>query len=313
VTVLARVGEQLYWASRYLERAEGVARVLREHTHLLIDLPTSVPLTWEPLLEMTGDRPARGFAPGTGEAAVVRFLVWSADNPGGIAVSVGRAREDLRGCREVIPTEAWEVVNDLHLSMASRRGEGVDRRGRARLLDRVIADHQRYLGILLGTMSRDLAFTLMRLGRHIERAALTTRVLDVRAASLIGPSDRERYEDVQWIGVLRSLSALHMYHRATTEPVSAEGAMRFLLLDPVFPRSVAHCLTSVLQTAGQLPVADRVLPACHAALEVLEGLDPAGRGPAHLHAGARALGDAVAVLHDAVMDAYFPPVAVAGA
>jgi uncharacterized alpha-E superfamily protein len=307
VTLLARVGEQLYWAARYLERAEGVARVVREHTHLLVDLPASVPLTWEPLLEMAAGPEARAAVGTRDEAAVVRYLVGDAHGPAGIAGSIARARENLRGCREVVPVEAWQVANDLHLFMAAHRDEGVDRRGRTRLLDRVIDDHQRFLGIVLSCMSRDTAFTLMRLGRHIERATLTARVLDVRAASLVGPSAVERYDQIQWIGVLRSLSALHMYHRSTADPVSAEGAMRFLMLDPVFPRSVAYCLTSALGALGRLPASGGVLSACRAALEVLDALDPAGAGARRLHAGARELGAAVAALHVAVMDAYFPP------
>lgn len=111
MTLLARVAEELYRSARRLERAEGVARVVREHTHLLTDMPVSVPLTWEPLLEMAGDADLfRGLGSGPDEAAIVRFLVSGPDNPDGIASSVRRARESLRTCREVLPSEAWVVV-----------------------------------------------------------------------------------------------------------------------------------------------------------------------------------------------------------
>lgn len=309
--LLARVGEQLYWAARYMERAEGTARVVREHTNILVDMPTSVALTWEPLLAMTGESEAfRETGAEPGEAAVVRFLVGDADNPGSIAASVARARDNLRGCREIVPAEAWGVVNELHLHMAAHRTEDVDRRSRARLLGRVIDDHLRFLGIVISGMTRDTAFTMMRLGRHVERVGLTTRVLDVRAEALLGPAARGRYDDVQWIGVLRSLAALHMYHRRMTEPVSAAPAMRFLLREPTFPRSVSYCLASILQTAGQLPRGEDVVAAAAAALDTLDALDPESASPQALRVGAQTLAAAAEDLHDRILRAYFPPATV---
>lgn len=311
MTLLARVGEHLYWAARYLERAEGLARVMREHTFLLADMPTSVPLTWEPLLAIGGSAAFPGDGNPPTEAAIVRHLLGDPDNPDSIAEGASRARENLRACREVIPVEAWLVANDLHLYLDARRNEGIDRGSRARLLDRVIEDHQLFLGILLGNMSRDAAFTLMRLGRHIERVLLITRVLDVRAGQLLGPAEPARYDEVQWIGVLRSLSALHMYHRSSGVPVAAIPAMRFLILEPTFPRSVAYCLTSITQTVAELPMAERLLAGCEDALEILEGLagaDDAGS----LHAGAGALGREVERIHDMVVAACFPDSAFAG-
>lgn len=309
--LLARVGEQLYWAARYMERAEGTARVVREHTNILVDMPTSVPLTWEPLLAMTGESEAfadTGAQPD--EAAVVRFLVGDADNPGSIAASIARARDNLRGCREIVPAEAWGAVNELHLHMRAHRTEDVDRRSRARLLGRVIDEHLRFLGIVISGMTRDTAFTMMRLGRHVERACLTTRVLDVRAEALLDPAVRGRYDDVQWIGVLRSLAALHMYHRRMTEPVSPAPAMRFLLREPTFPRSVAYCLTSILQTAGQLPRGEDIVTAAAGALDTLDALDPEGASPEVLRVGAQTLAAAVEDLHDRILRAYFPPATV---
>ena len=313
MTLLARVGEQLYWAARQLEHAEGVSRVVREHTHLLADMPASVPLTWEPLVGIGGDPALFGELFGTpDEASVIRFMVSSPDNPESIAGSVERARENLRACREVVPTEAWVVGNDLHLYLAAQRGAGLDRGERGRLLERVIDEHQRFLGILLGNMSRDAAFTLMRLGRHIERAVLTTRVLDVRAEPLLGPPSADRYDEVQWIGVLRALSALHMYHRTVGEPVSASTTMRFLLLEPTFPRSVSYCMSSVLDLVRELPAEEEVTGACDAAVALLDEVDDRAATAERLHRAAHLLVDALEEVQIRVGDAYFPPVSASG-
>ena len=151
--LLSRVAENLYWAARYLERAEDTARIVREHTNLIVDLPVTVPVTWQPLLAITGtveefDETERI----VGETDIIHFLIAERDNTGSVVMCVEQARENLRTTREVIPRDAWQAVNDLYLYVASHRTEGVERRGRNRFLDRVIADAQRMVGILAGTM-----------------------------------------------------------------------------------------------------------------------------------------------------------------
>ena len=103
--LLSRVAEHLYWAARYVERAEDTARVVAEHTHLLVDLPTSVPLTWEPLLAVTGQRAefrTQHTRPPT-SISIVTFLLADRDNPSSVVSSVVAARENLRTTREVAP------------------------------------------------------------------------------------------------------------------------------------------------------------------------------------------------------------------
>ena len=119
------------------------------------------------------------------ERDIVRFLVADASNGGSVVSSVASARENLRTTREVLPREAWQAVNDLYLFTSRDAEGGVDRRSRARYLGRVISDCQRLDGVLSGMMSRDQAYELWRLGQMVERADMTTRVLGVRAASLL--------------------------------------------------------------------------------------------------------------------------------
>src|SRR6516225_4150497 len=114
--LLSRVAGNLYWAARYLERAEDTARIVREHTNLLVDLPTSVPVTWDPLLAITDIRAGfDGRYDAVDETSIVRYLVADRENQGSILMSVEQARDDLRTCREVVPRELWNVLNDLYL------------------------------------------------------------------------------------------------------------------------------------------------------------------------------------------------------
>ena len=265
--LLARVAEDLYWAARYLERAEDVARIVREHTNLIVDFPVAVPLTWEPLGAVAGAFSATEMV--RDELAVVTALVADRSNSASISACVERARENLRTCREVIPQEFWLTVNDLHLYVSSHADEGVDRRSRSRFLTRVIAESQRAVGILGGVMSSDDAYEMLRLGRTIERADMTTRVLDVRAVSLL-ETGAGQLADVQWGGVLRSLSALQMFHRTRPEPVEAGPVVEFLLHDALFPRSVRCCLDKVAASIARLPAPERVAAAGAAAIDRVE-------------------------------------------
>ena len=125
-------------------------------------------------------------------------------------------------------------------------------------------------------MSRDEAYTMLRLGRHIERCDMVTRVLDVRAGLLLGerPERAELYDDLQWSSVLRSLSALQMYNRRSAKGAGAAEVIRFILGEGTFPRSVAYCLAGVQSSARELPLSESVLAACRAALVELSSSDP---------------------------------------
>jgi uncharacterized alpha-E superfamily protein len=315
--LLSRVAEQLYWTARYVERAEDTARVVGEHTHLLVDLPTSVPLTWEPLLSVTGAR--RQFDEGypvPDESNVIDFLLADRENSSSVLSTIVAARENTRTTREVVPREAWQTLNDLYLYATSHHGEAVDRRSRGRFLDKVVAECQRFAGIVAGTMSRDEAYQMLRLGRAVERADMTTRVLDVRAVALLrghpgngqgnGQSGND-HDEVQWAAVLRSLSALQAYHRRRRGPILGHPTVTFLVCDPDFPGSIAHCLGEVSAVACDIPRSESVDAAARAAQRTVELVAAAPLDK--LHDGLDELQMALGMVHDAVEATYFPPAA----
>lgn len=307
--LLSRVAERLYWAARYLERAEGTARIVREHSNVIIDLPLSVTPAWDHLLGITGGR--EGFDKRydhSDEASIVSFLVADTANPGSVRSSIAQARENLRTCRDILPVQAWNAVNDLYLAAGRGATDGVQRRNRSRFLEIVIASHQRLLGILTSTMSRDEAYTMLRLGRHIERADMATRVLDVRAGLLLGerPERAELYDDLQWSSVLRSLSALQMYNRRSAMGDGAPEVIRFILGEATFPRSVAYCLAGVQSAARMLPLSESVAVACRAALTELSSSDAAALLDAdELHRKADRLQIAIGTISERIATAYF--------
>lgn len=315
--LLSRVADNLYWGARYLERAEDTARIVRSYTELVIDLPTSALSSWEPLLAVAGSGAEFGaHHDGRGEVPIVQFLVADRTNPGSLAASIERARENLRTTREILPREAWQTVNDLYLYVGANAASGVERRTRARFLGRVIGECQQLNGVLTAVMNRDEAYELWRLGESLERADMTTRVVGVRAATLLaaeraasGPADdsvADIHDDVQWMGLLRSVSAMQMYQRVARGPIDGAGAVRFLLLDTSFPRSVASCVVRAREALTRLPHSDRTLPAVDELERVLDRAVATTRADdgARLDAAMDEVQLALAAIDHAVADAF---------
>jgi uncharacterized alpha-E superfamily protein len=271
--LLARMAQATYWAGRYLERAECTARIVQVHSDAHVDLPVGEDVGWEPLLAIVGvdsefaERYHRTTEPGTVPAAaaeehVIEFLLRGDDNPSSILAAVGTARENLRTARPVVPREAWEAANNLWLACSDHLDEVDTREGRVQWLRRVVAGCQRINGILLGTMSRDEAMSFLALGQNLERADLTTRVLDARSDNLhLTPGD-DPYDVVHWMAVLRSLAAYQPFRRAMPARPQGGSTLRFLLQDDRFPRAVSACLAEARSHLKDLPRAEEALEAC---------------------------------------------------
>lgn len=273
VMLLSRVADRIYWAARYLERAEDTARIVRAHTEMLADLPAQKPAMWKPLIAVAGSSAqydAR-FGEDVSENVVVSFLLSDPENPGSLVSCVAAARENLRTTRETIPRDGWQALNDSYHYVNGEIDRGVDRRARERFLGRVIADSRRIDGILATTMNHDEAYAMWRLGRAIERADMTTRVLGVRAASVLsetaaaqivaddGAELFRRHDELQWMGVLRSLSGLQMYSRAVRGPIAGPAVVHFLLEHDRFPRAVRALLRETRRALNELPDPVRLL------------------------------------------------------
>jgi transglutaminase-like putative cysteine protease/uncharacterized alpha-E superfamily protein len=291
-TLLARTAESIYWAGRYLERAEGMARVVLVHGDTHVDLPVGEDVGWSPLLAVAGLESAfqrrqetaepAGLSPGrrtpAPEAAVVKFLLHDEENPAGVLATVAAARRALRLARPAVPAEMYELGNELWLALRGREGELSTRDGRVRWLREVIAGCQRMNGVLWTTMPRDARVAFFRLGQYLERADLVCRVLAVRAEDVLGegpgvgavvgagPSAGTRtgtsYDEVRAMGVMRSLAAYQPF-RSTMPARPAHGsAVHFLLQDEAFPRAVAACLAELQAELKTLPRIDDAYSIC---------------------------------------------------
>ena len=257
--MLARVAESLYWMARYLERAEDTARLINATTMLVMDMPRGASFGWEDLLKVVGlDEPFHALYDEASETAVMSFLIQDERNPSSIFACVRHARENTRTFREVLPRESWEWVNELYLYTSTHLGHALDRRKRYEVLTEIIRRRQAVVGLLSGTMSRDEGFQFMRLGRNLERADMTSRVLDVSYAINLPYQNGQAglniaMPDMIWMSVLHALSAHQMYRRHVDVHARGHKVLAYLLNDLQFPRSVRHCLHEIQFSLDELP------------------------------------------------------------
>ncbi|SER56037.1 Uncharacterized conserved protein, Alpha-E superfamily [Nitrosomonas sp. Nm51] len=262
MTMLSSVASRIYWMARYLERAENTARLINVNTHLLLDLPRRVRLGWEPIIDISSSRDYfYNLYEDADERSVIRFMVSDTRNPDSILSALNKARENTRTIRDIIPREAWEQVNTLHLNSKTNARSVVTQRHRYDYLHSVILGVQTISGMLAGTMTHDEGYDFLRMGRNLERADMTTRIIDVRSASLLPdmPEDLTPFENLQWVSVLKSLTAYQMYRREVHQRIRRTDVLRFLLLQENFPRSFYHGLCQVGNCLGNLPRSNKVL------------------------------------------------------
>jgi len=254
--MLSRVAENLYWLGRYMERAENTGRIVNVNGNLLLDLPKGIAAGWQPLIEITGSGETyRESHHDFEERNVVRFLLGDNQNPGSIISSLSMARENARTIRDIIPRETWELINELYIYARDNLQSGLSKRGRYEYLKRIMRASQTFVGLSSGAMSADAGHEFLCIGRMLERADMTTRIIDVRSASLI-PAETSGllpFENIQWISVLKSLTAYQMYRQHVQARVRRADALRFLLLDDDFPRSVYRCVALVDESLQELP------------------------------------------------------------
>jgi uncharacterized alpha-E superfamily protein len=247
--MLSRVADSIYWMSRYIERAENVARFIDVNLNLMLDLPVGSAQQWRPLVDTTGD--AAKFARRYGSATqqnVIQFLTFDTENPNSILSCVRSARENARSVREIISSEMWEQVNEFYLMVNSAASVGSTRDPQELFASVKLSSHL-FAGVTDATMTHSEGWHFCRLGRRLERADKTSRILDVKYFLLLPTAEDvgTTFDDIQWAAVLRSASAFEMYRKSHGR-MSPARVVEFLLLDREFPRAIHSCLMAARES-----------------------------------------------------------------
>src|SRR5687768_16375355 len=318
--MLARVVENVYWLSRYLERAENTARIIGVNTNLLLDLPGGIAPGWLPLVDISGNRAEfnaqyKEKGPRGEERDVVQFLIADKENPGSICSSLTAARENARTLREILPTEAWELLNEFFAEFNKDLSAGINKRTRFDFLKRVVVTLQTIAGMLDGTMNRNDAHTFSTLGRNLERADMTSRIVDVRSAQLLPAETPELrpFETVQWMSVLKSLSGYQMYRLKMRTRVKRTDVLQFLLRDDQFPRSCQYCLTQLENSLTPLPRSEGVNEVLETAARFIDRAPLATLDQPGLHDLIDRIQLNINNVHNMIAGIYFPSRDVTGA
>lgn len=245
--MLSRIAESLFWIGRYLERADGTARILDVHLQLLLEDPwIDEDVACRSLLAVMGSFPEEG-ADTVGREDVLQQLAVDRSNYSSIAYCLGAARENARRAREIVSTELWETLNTTNARMPRRLQVDKVHNFFQWVRERTALS----VGVVDSSTSRDEAWQFFTLGRSIERTDMTARMLATRSLTeASGPS---------WTTILRSCGAYEAYLRTYKGMPSARNAAEFLLLDRLFPRSIIYSIQSAEQCMSAIdPRADRV-------------------------------------------------------
>lgn len=260
--MLSRVAETIYWIGRYLERAENTARLISVNTTLMLDLPKDMAPAWEPMVSLLGcheDYQERHEE--VTERRVTHFLIADQDNAASIISILALARENARTIREVLPREGWEKVNAMYQEMDEALHPSISRRDRQRLLNMVIEGVQTLTGLLAGTMNHDLAYMFLNVGRKIERADMTSRIVDMRWGSDLAEQGAELrpFEDLFWMSILKTLGAYQMYRQTMQVRISRKQVLEFLFQKDAFPRSLSYCLVNIQYNLAKVPLSESAI------------------------------------------------------
>ena len=245
--MLSRVADSIYWMNRYVERAENVARFVDVNLNLLLDSPPGMQQQWAPLVVTTGDQDI--FKERYGEATaenVLRFLTFDKEYPNSIISCLRTARENARSVREVISSEMWEQVNAFYLMVKEAADTGSISNLHIFFPEVKMSSHL-FAGVMEATMAHTEGWHFGQLGRLLERADKTARILDVKYYILL-PSVSDvgsPLDDLQWIALLKSASAYEMYRKCQYR-ITPKAVTEFLILNRDFPP-----LDFVLSTGGR--------------------------------------------------------------
>lgn len=244
--LLARDAEGLFWMARYLERVENMARLI--DVTQSFESPGFETEAWFGLIRINADEKnflERGFS--ADATHVKRFYLLDKGNSTSIPASLEEARTNARTLRPLMSTEMWKQLNVFHRFVSRITPEDLEGDALSRLCTRIKEGVQAHTGITQGTIYRDQGWYFYELGRYIERADQTTRMLDIKFTALLprGREEKRVAELTQWNAILRVAAGYHAFKRQARAQFAPEDVVQFLLRDPSNPRSPLLCVRRI--------------------------------------------------------------------
>jgi uncharacterized alpha-E superfamily protein len=266
--MLGRTASSLFWISRYMERAENMARMLDVgyRVSLTPGLDSGHREQWESTLNAAGIAEAFFAKHETAGLAPIRdFMLFDKDNPSSVVSCLNAARTNARSVRTAITTEMWESINETWIAFSSIRPSHKPATELPKMLDWIKRNTAQFRGALLNTILRDDGYSFSQLGVFTERADNTARILDVKYYVLLPRNDLVG-SDVdlqQWSTILRAASAHRSYRHVYRDRYKPWNIADFLILREEMPRSLAHCYGWIASTCADLELFYHARCNCH--------------------------------------------------
>ncbi|MEY2521400.1 MAG: hypothetical protein QOF24_3159 [Verrucomicrobiota bacterium] len=243
--MLSRVADSLYWMSRYIERAENNARIADVNLQMLLDLTnqheSDPQQQWDPIISSLEENElfASLYDKPDGKA-VIDFVSLQKKNPNSILSCLTHARENARTTSEQVSSEMWEQINRLYLFVKSDAAKKLVRTSPYEFFKRIITGSHLFQGITDATMTHGEGWDFIRIGRLLERADCTSRILDVKYHILLPSGEKVggNIDTIQWMSVLKSCSALEAYRKVYVGQVAPWKVAEFVITHSAFPRSI---------------------------------------------------------------------------
>ena len=245
--MLSRIAESLFWMARYMERAEDTSRILDVNYHMLLEQSQQTyKLRWEPLVNISGEQ-ERFFKLYTNATTqtVFEFLAFHEENPNSITQCINHARENARTIRDRISREMWQDINGLYLMVSKTRPEEEFIVGPHRFCSTIKFGSHRFHGVSDDTLPHDEGWHFLQLGRALERAEMTARIVDVEYHNLLESTPGETPDNHQWMAVLKSVAAYEIYRRQYHSRIDPERVAELLILHPQHPRSIRFSIATI--------------------------------------------------------------------
>lgn len=251
--MLSRTADHLFWMSRYIERAENLARLL-DVTYQMSLVPQSLSAinqSWNAIITLNSlDEAYQAKYSTVNGENVLKFMVSDPDNPASIFSCLRSARENAHAVRGTLTTEMWETLNSTWLEAREKTFDQLYHAGISEFFEWVKTRSSLSRGTTLGTLLQDEAYHFIRIGTLLERADNTARILDVKYHVLRPQGDDGATDFYEWGALLRSVSAFEVYRKVYRDVITPERVAELLIFNKDMPRSLQFCLNSVVKNLG---------------------------------------------------------------
>ena len=308
--MLSQSAERVYWLGRYIERTEDTARMLKAFSQVMMDIPKSNKLGWEMLLRILfSDYKFYELYDEASEKNVINFLLLDDRNPSSIRSSIKAARENARTSRDVIPLDAWEMLIDLNLLVKGATESSILKRNRYKFLSEIISKTLQFNGMINNSLSRNQAYGFLQIGSMLERADMTSRILDVAAGILLSRDSSEvgSFDMLIWLEILKAQNAVQTYRSLNGPKIGPRKVLHLILCKEDFPSSIKFCLSEIERFVALLPGNEEVLEGWDLLLDKVNDFDQDKElSPEFLHRYFDDIQKGIIKIHNQICYTWFP-------